>query len=86
MQIKKKSEDKILTFGRRASNGHDLLEALFSTPIVSIKTVQTLLQLTPKSAGEMVKLFVDNNILQEVSEQQRNRSFVFREYLDLFVK
>ena len=86
MQIKKKSEDKILTFGRRASEGHDLLEALFSTPIVSIKTVQTLLQLTPKSAGEMVKLFVDNNILQEVSEQQRNRSFVFREYLDLFVK
>lgn len=86
MQIKKKSEDKILTFGRRASKGHDLLEALFSTPIVSIKTVQTLLQLTPKSAGEMVKLFVDNNILQEVSEQQRNRSFVFREYLDLFVK
>ena len=51
-----------------------------------VKTVQTLLQLTPKSAGEMVKLFVDNNILQEVSEQQRNRSFVFREYLDLFVK
>ena len=86
MQIKKKSEDKILMFGRRASKGHDLLEALFSTPIVSIKTVQTLLQLTPKSAGEMVKLFVDNNILQEVSEQQRNRSFVFREYLDLFVK
>ncbi|MGN0750632.1 MAG: Fic family protein [Treponema sp.] len=86
MQIKKKSEDKILTFGRRASKGHDLLEALFSTPIVSIKTVQSLLQLTPKSAGEMVKLFVDNNILQEVSEQQRNRSFVFREYLDLFVK
>ena len=86
MQIIKKSKDKILTFGRRASKGHDLLEALFSTPIVSIKTVQTLLQLTPKSAGEMVKLFVNNNILQEVSEQQRNRSFVFREYLDLFVK
>ena len=86
MQIIKKSKDKILTFGRRASKGHDLLEALFSTPIVSIKTVQTLLQLTPKSAGEMVKLFVDNNILQEVSEQQRNRSFVFREHLDLFVK
>lgn len=86
MQIKKKSEDKILTFGRRASKGHELLEALFSTPIVSIKTVQTLLKLTPKSAGEMVKHFVDNNILQEVSEQQRNRSFVFREYLDLFIK
>ena len=86
MQIKKKSEDKILTFGRRASKGHELLEALFSTPIVSIKTVQTLLKLTPKSAGEMVKHFVDNNILQEVSEQQRHRSFVFREYLDLFIK
>ena len=81
-----KAENKILSFGRRAESAHKLLEALFSKPIVSIKGVQTITNLSPKAAGELVNLFVDNGLLQEVSNQQRNRAFAFTEYLDLFIK
>lgn len=86
MQIKAKAENKILSFGRRAESAHKLLEALFSKPMVSIKGVQTITNLSPKAAGELVNLFVDNGLLQEVSNQQRNRAFAFPEYLDLFIK
>ncbi|MBQ3824505.1 MAG: Fic family protein [Spirochaetaceae bacterium] len=86
MKIKANSEAKILGFGRRATMAHTLLESLFSKPIVSVKNVQQITGLTAKSAGELVNLFVENKILQEVSQAQRNRSFVFREYLDLFIK
>ena len=86
MQIKAKAENKILSFGRRAESAHKLLEALFSKPMVSIKGVQTITNLSPKAAGELVNLFVDNGLLQEVSNQQRNRAFAFTEYLDLFIK
>ena len=86
MQIKAKAENKILSFGRRAESAHKLLEALFSKPMVSIKGVQTITNLSPKAAGELVNLFVDNELLQEVSNQQRNRAFAFTEYLNLFIK
>ena len=86
MHIKAKAENKILSFGRRAESAHKLLEALFSKPMVSIKGVQTITNLSPKAAGELVNLFVDNGLLQEVSNQQRNRAFAFTEYLDLFIK
>ena len=86
MQIKAKAENKILSFGRRAESAHKLLEALFSKPMVSIKGVQTITNLSPKAAGELVSLFVDNGLLHEVSNQQRNRAFAFTEYLDLFMK
>ena len=86
MQIKAKAENKILSFGRRTESAHKLLEALFSKPMVSIKGVQTITNLSPKAAGELVSLFVDNELLHEVSNQQRNRAFAFTEYLDLFMK
>ena len=86
MQIETKAENKTLSFGRRAESAHKLLEALFSKPMVSIKWVQAITNLSPKAAGELVSLFVDNGLLQEVSNQQRNRTFAFTEYLDLFIK
>ena len=54
--------------------------------MVSIKGVQTITNLSPKAAGELVNLFVDNGLLQEVSNQQRNRTFAFTKYLNLFIK
>lgn len=44
------------------------------------------LQIKLLAAGELVNLFVDNGLLHEVSNQQRNRAFAFTEYLDLFIK
>ena len=52
--------------------------------MVSIKGVQAITKLSPKAAGELVNLFVDNGFLQEVSNQQRNRAFAFTEYLDIY--
>ncbi len=86
MQIKANAENKILSFGRRAASAHELLEILFSKPIVTVKAVQNITKLSPKAAGELVNLFVDNGILKEVSNQQRNRSYAFTEYLDLFIR
>lgn len=86
MQIKANKENKILSFGRRAASAHELLEALFSKPIVTVKAAQNITKLSPKAAGELVNLFVDQGILKEVSNQQRNRSYAFTEYLELFIK
>ena len=75
---------KILALGKRASQGAVLLHALFSKPIVTIKDVQTMTGLSPRAANNLVKAFIAQGILKETTGFQRNRVFVFQEYMKLF--
>ena len=40
--------------------------------------------LSPKAANDLVKAFADQKILVEITGYQRNRVFVFNEYVGLF--
>ncbi len=71
-------------FGKRIKSGLLLHTYLLKQPIVSIKEVQKVCNLTPKSAGDLVKAMQQNNIVQEISGNFRNRLFMYKSYLDLF--
>ncbi len=77
-------KDKIIGLGRRSQNALNLFHYLFSKPIVSIKDVQSAVDLSPKAANDLVKVFLDNDILKEITGYQRNRIFVFEKYLRMF--
>jgi len=77
-------KNKIINFGKRIGPAYELLNGLFKSPSVSIKNVQGITGLSPKAANDLVQLFVDNNILSEATGFQRNRQFIFREYINLF--
>ena len=70
--------------GNRSSQGEALLHALFSRPIVTIKDVQAMTKLTPRAANNLVKAFIAQGILKETTGFQRNRVFMFHEYMKLF--
>lgn len=84
MQLKSRLETKIMDMGKRSSSAHKLLLGLFKNPVVSVKEIQEITGLSPKSSGELTNLFVENGILVEITKQQRNRIFSFKEYLNLF--
>lgn len=71
-------------FGKRASNAAVVLRHLFKEPFVQVSEVRSLCKLTTKSAGDLVRTFVDNHLLKEYTGQSRNRIFVFEPYLKLF--
>lgn len=77
-------KERILRMGKRSIKGLELLHALFKNPAVSVKTIQDLTGLSPKAANDLVSAFVDKGILTETTGFQRNRIFVFQEYLRLF--
>lgn len=77
-------KDKIIGLGRRSQNALNLFHYLFSKPIVLIKDVQSAVDLSPKAANDLVKVFLDNDILKEITGYQRNRIFVFEKYLRMF--
>ncbi len=72
--------------GRRGASSIKLLNALFISPITTIKKVQDICSLSPRAANELVQFFVRSNILKEISGKSRYQIFLFKEYLDLFEK
>jgi len=76
--------EHILMMGRRSKQGMVFLDLLFSHPVVAVKDVQSLMNLSPKTANALVDIFVKHGILTETTGYRRNRVFVFDAYLRLF--
>ncbi|HAK45344.1 MAG TPA: cell filamentation protein Fic [Spirochaeta sp.] len=76
--------DKLLLLGKRSKSAIELLHKLFAKPVVTIKDVQQMTGLSPKAASGMVQAFMDQNILIETTGYQRNRVFIFNEYIKMF--
>lgn len=76
--------ESIPQMGKRAPSAVILLQGLFRKPVVSVRDVQNLTGLSPKAAGDLVSAFRGKSILVETTGYQRNRSFVFKEYVGMF--
>ena len=79
-----KSEQKIMSLGRRAKIGQELLKHLYSNPILNTKQITEKLQITHPSTNTLVKQFEKIGILKEITGFKRNRFFMFSEYFKLF--
>lgn len=77
-------KERILLMGKRSRQALDLFHNLFSKPIINIRDVQIFTGLFPKAANDLVQVFVEKKILTETTGYQRNRVFVFTEFLKMF--
>ncbi len=85
MELKGSIEkDRILIMGKRSQQGIKFLHNLFKKPVVTIKDVQAMTGLSTKATNALVKVFVEQKILIEATGYQRNRVFVFDEYVKMF--
>jgi hypothetical protein len=75
-----------MAMGKRTKSGYELLTLLFKYPLVTVKFVQDKMNVTAKTAGDLIELFESHNILKETTNQQRNRKFIFQEYMNLFTE
>ena len=82
--LRQRSEQRIITLGKRAKIGQELLKQLYSQPIMNAKQMSERLGITYASAGTLAKSFEDLGIFKEITGFKRNRLFLFAEYLDLF--
>lgn len=77
-------QNKILTLGKRTKQGSLFFRSLFSKPVVTIKDIQTMTGLSPKAANDLAQAFTSLEILREITGYQRNRVFIFDEYVKMF--
>ncbi|MES2430950.1 MAG: Fic family protein [Bacteroidota bacterium] len=87
MQLKQDCEGKrIIHMGKRVPNAKQLLDHLFTQPIITAQAVSEQLNISAVSAYKLIDEFVKNKILEEKTGFKRNRFFVFSEYLNIFHK
>jgi Fic family protein len=86
IDLRHRSEQKIISLGKRAKTGQELLKQLYSQPILNTKQIAERLKITHPSASTLAKQFEQIGIFKEITGFKRNRLFVFLEYLKLFEK
>lgn len=84
IKFNQKIEKKLEKIGKKAINGRKLVELLYSEPKVNAKTVAQKLEISFVSANSLLKTFVEIGILEEKTGFNRNRYFVFEEYIKIF--
>jgi Fic family protein len=86
IDLRRKYENIIMSFGRRSKLGQRLLLLMFSKPIVDIKLVSKELNIVFNTANSILQNFIKYGIVHETTGLSRNRLFVLWEYLNLFNK
>lgn len=78
-------KNKIISIGKRAPKALILLHGLFKKPVVTGKDVQSITDLSQKAANELIKVFIKEEIIIESTGYKRNKVFVFKEYINMFL-
>lgn len=84
LQLQKTLEEKLKTLGNRNVDARKVVDYLYTQPVIEINKVGELIE---KSAVTGYKLLADLeklNIIKEISGAERNKLYVFKDYLDLF--
>lgn len=77
-------QNRIAHMGKRIQQALTLFHSLFSKPALTIKDVQRFTGLSAKAANDLVLVFIEHKILRETTGYQRNRVFIFSQYMALF--
>lgn len=82
--LNKQCKDKIKKFVRSRNNAEKLLNYLYQKPIITTKDVEEELKINYQVANNLIKSFVKNGILN-CKKQKRNKTYIFSDYLMIFV-
>ena len=80
-QIERQIHDE---FGKRAPTATILLRHLFQQPIVDVKEVMSVCDLSYGAANQLIQFMCQRAIVVEKTGQSRNRIFAFQPYLNIF--
>jgi Fic family protein len=86
MALRDDVEHQILGLGKRAENAKKLLLHLYQQPMLSVNEAAEVLAVTHQAANALIGQLESMKILVETTGYGRNRLYVFKRYLALFMK
>lgn len=82
--LKQIDSDKIVKYGKKNKNTLKLLKYLYSNPVVTVKSVEKVLNIKNPNAITVVSKMEDLGILKEITGGKRNKVFMYSDYTRLF--
>jgi Fic family protein len=86
LQLQKSLEIKLKTLGNRNINAQKVIDYLYTQPVINVGNVEAIIQKSYVTAYKLINDLEQLEILSEISGAQRNKLYVFKDYLDLFKK
>jgi Fic family protein len=84
MQLDKQVNEKIKALGKRSIKVQLIINHLYEKPIINAQIVQKIIGSKNATAYSIIEDLVKLNILKETTGNQRNRTYIFEEYINLF--
>ena len=84
LMLKEEMDEVIISFGKKAQNASKLINMLYQNPIITINEVAHKLNVARNTASTLIYEFEQRGILVEFTGNQRNKVFIFDNYLKLF--
>ncbi len=84
LQLQKILEEKLKTLGNRAVDARIIIDYLYNQPVIGISKVEELIQKSAVTGYKMLADLERLKIIEEISGAQRNKLYVFKDYLNLF--
>ena len=84
LQLQKNLEMKIKSMGSRGVNAKKVIEFLYTQPIIDVSKVEELIQKSNVTAYKLISDLEKLDVLIEISGAQRNKLYIFKDYVDLF--
>lgn len=84
LQLQKSLDDKIKTLGNRSADAKKLIDYMYTQPIIEITKVEELINKSQVTGYKLLADLERLDIINEISGAQRNKLYVFKDYLNLF--
>lgn len=85
LSLRQELDRKVVALGRRAENARKLIIYLYGNPSVTTNNAMELLNINKNPALDLIAALVDIGVLTEITGYRRNRIFVFRRYIEIFL-
>lgn len=86
LQLQKNIDEKIKTLKGRSADAKQLIEYLYTKPIVNAATVGEVIDKSPASVYKLLRDLEHLKIIFEITGSERGRLYFFNDYLNLFSK
>lgn len=84
MQLQQRVDQDLQSLGRRANNAQKVVHQLYRRPFITAEQVSKAAEVSMPTAYKLIESLEKLGILDEVTGAERNRLYVFQEYLTLF--
>ena len=84
MQLQQSLEMRISRLGARSADAHTIVNYLYKKPIISASEVTGIINKTSPTAYSIMADLEKIDVVKEITGAQRNKLYLFKEYVDLF--